>query len=252
MLPPSPTGPSCFAKHPVDRLRHKECRFIGCGFLKLKQFRRLAARYEKTARTGVRVETSGGPRQLGSAERGGYRPRQAERVMLCWQAVVGDRWRAVPPSSLSTKRRVDSACWSIKSVYGSFSPAPAPLTLSQVRGVGRRMRCGRPAIRTLIIPGYQVPKPAAGSGIGRPGVRKRKSSSRKTWLRLLAGRADPRGSPAPAPAPAGAQRVSTGSVIPTAIRRGRQADARPFSPPGEAAISEPRSVDPPIRRPASR
>lgn len=52
-----PNNPSRAAKHPFDRHLYKERHLIECGFAKLKQFRRVATRYEKTARNYLAVVT---------------------------------------------------------------------------------------------------------------------------------------------------------------------------------------------------
>jgi transposase len=45
-----PNNPSRAAKHPLDRHLYKVRHLIECCFSKLKQFRRVATRYDKTAR----------------------------------------------------------------------------------------------------------------------------------------------------------------------------------------------------------
>ena len=45
-----PNNPSRTLKHPVDRSLYAQRQLIECCFSKLKQFRRVATRYEKTAR----------------------------------------------------------------------------------------------------------------------------------------------------------------------------------------------------------
>jgi transposase len=52
-----PNNPSRAAKHPFDRQLYKERHLIECCFSKLKQFRRVATRYEKTARNYLAVVT---------------------------------------------------------------------------------------------------------------------------------------------------------------------------------------------------
>ena len=52
-----PNNPSRTAKHHFDRERYKERHLIECCFSKLKQFRRVATRYEKTARNYLAVVT---------------------------------------------------------------------------------------------------------------------------------------------------------------------------------------------------
>ena len=49
-----PSNPSRTAKHPFDQQLHKERHLIECRFSKLKQFRRVATRYEKTAQPSRR------------------------------------------------------------------------------------------------------------------------------------------------------------------------------------------------------
>ena len=50
-----PNNPTRAAKHPFDRQLYKERHLIECCFSKLKQFRRVATRYEKTARNYLAV-----------------------------------------------------------------------------------------------------------------------------------------------------------------------------------------------------
>lgn len=52
-----PNTPSRARKHPFDRALYKERHLIECCFSKLKQFRRVATRYEKTARNYLAVVT---------------------------------------------------------------------------------------------------------------------------------------------------------------------------------------------------
>ena len=52
-----PNNPSRAAKHSFDRELTKERHLIECCFSKLKQFRRVATRYEKTARNYLAVVT---------------------------------------------------------------------------------------------------------------------------------------------------------------------------------------------------
>lgn len=52
-----PNNPSRTAKHPFDQQLHKERHLIECCFSKLKQVRRVATRYEKTARNYLAVVT---------------------------------------------------------------------------------------------------------------------------------------------------------------------------------------------------
>lgn len=52
-----PNNPSRARKHPLDRHLYAQRHLIECCFSKLKQFRRLATRYEKTARNFLAVVT---------------------------------------------------------------------------------------------------------------------------------------------------------------------------------------------------
>lgn len=52
-----PDNPSRTAKHPFDRRLYRERHLIECCFSKLKQFRRVATRFEKTARNYLAVVT---------------------------------------------------------------------------------------------------------------------------------------------------------------------------------------------------
>lgn len=52
-----PDNPSRARKHPFDKELYKERHLIECCFSKLKQFRRVATRYEKTARNYLAVVT---------------------------------------------------------------------------------------------------------------------------------------------------------------------------------------------------
>lgn len=52
-----PDNPSRTRKHPLDRHLYKERHLIECCFAKLKQFRRVATRYEKTAQNYRAVVT---------------------------------------------------------------------------------------------------------------------------------------------------------------------------------------------------
>ena len=52
-----PNNPSRKAKYPLDRQLYKERQLIECCFSRLKQFRRVATRYEKTARNYLAVVT---------------------------------------------------------------------------------------------------------------------------------------------------------------------------------------------------
>ena len=52
-----PNNPSRTAKHPFDRQLYRERHLVECCFSRLKQFRRVATRYEKTARNYLAVVT---------------------------------------------------------------------------------------------------------------------------------------------------------------------------------------------------
>ena len=52
-----PNNPSRAKKFPIDKALYKERHLIECCFSKLKQFRRVATRYEKTARNFLAVVT---------------------------------------------------------------------------------------------------------------------------------------------------------------------------------------------------
>ena len=52
-----PNTPSPARKHPIDRHLYARRHLIECCFSKLKQFRRVATRYEKTARNYLAVVT---------------------------------------------------------------------------------------------------------------------------------------------------------------------------------------------------
>ena len=52
-----PSNPSRARKHPLDRHLYAQRHLIECCFSKLKQFRRVATRYEKTARNYAAVVT---------------------------------------------------------------------------------------------------------------------------------------------------------------------------------------------------
>ena len=52
-----PSNPSRTRKHPLDRYLYAERHLIEACFSKLKQFRRVATRYEKTARNYLAVVT---------------------------------------------------------------------------------------------------------------------------------------------------------------------------------------------------
>ena len=52
-----PNNPSRARKHPFDQDLYKERHLIECCFAKLKQFRRVATRYEKTARNYLAMVT---------------------------------------------------------------------------------------------------------------------------------------------------------------------------------------------------
>ena len=52
-----PNNPSRTFKHPFNKQLYKERHLIECCFSKLKQFRRVATRFEKTARNYLAVVT---------------------------------------------------------------------------------------------------------------------------------------------------------------------------------------------------
>ncbi len=52
-----PNNPSRTFKHPLNRTLYKERHLVECCFSKLKQFRRIATRYEKTARNYLAMVT---------------------------------------------------------------------------------------------------------------------------------------------------------------------------------------------------
>lgn len=52
-----PNNPSRARKHPLDKALYTERHLVECCFAKLKQFRRVATRYEKTARNYLAVVT---------------------------------------------------------------------------------------------------------------------------------------------------------------------------------------------------
>ena len=52
-----PNNPSRAKKHPLDRDLYKERHLVECCIGKLKQFRRVATRYEKTARNYLAIVT---------------------------------------------------------------------------------------------------------------------------------------------------------------------------------------------------
>jgi transposase len=52
-----PCNPSRAQKHELDKALYKERHLVECCFSKLKQFRRVATRYEKTARNYLAVVT---------------------------------------------------------------------------------------------------------------------------------------------------------------------------------------------------
>ena len=52
-----PNNPSRAKKHPFDRHLYAQRHLIECCFSRLKQFRRVATRYEKTARNYLAVVT---------------------------------------------------------------------------------------------------------------------------------------------------------------------------------------------------
>ena len=53
-----PNNPSRAIKYPIDTEAYKERHLIECCFSRLKQFRRVATRYEKTARNYLAVVTA--------------------------------------------------------------------------------------------------------------------------------------------------------------------------------------------------
>ena len=52
-----PNNPSRAQKHPLDKQRYAQRHLVECCFPKLKQFRRVATRFEKTARNYRAVVT---------------------------------------------------------------------------------------------------------------------------------------------------------------------------------------------------
>ena len=52
-----PNNPSRAQKHPLDEHLYAQRRLVECCFSRLKQFRRVATRYEKTARNYLAVVT---------------------------------------------------------------------------------------------------------------------------------------------------------------------------------------------------
>ena len=52
-----PNNPSRSTKHPLDRDLYKERHLVACCIGKLKQFQRVATRYEKTARNYLAIVT---------------------------------------------------------------------------------------------------------------------------------------------------------------------------------------------------
>lgn len=52
-----PNNPSRASKHPFDKALYKERHLVECCFSRLKQFRRVATRYEKTARNYLAMVT---------------------------------------------------------------------------------------------------------------------------------------------------------------------------------------------------
>jgi transposase len=52
-----PNNPSRTKKHPLDKHLYAQRHLVECCFSKLKQFRRVATRYEKTARNYLAVVT---------------------------------------------------------------------------------------------------------------------------------------------------------------------------------------------------
>ena len=55
-----PNNPSRSKKHPLDKHLYAQRHLIECCFSKLKQFRRVATRFEKTARNYSAVVTIAG------------------------------------------------------------------------------------------------------------------------------------------------------------------------------------------------
>lgn len=53
-----PNNPSRSRKHPIDNDAYKERHLVECCFSRLKQFRRVATRYEKTARNYLAIVTA--------------------------------------------------------------------------------------------------------------------------------------------------------------------------------------------------
>ena len=52
-----PNNPSCALKYPLDKHLYAQRHLVECCFSKLKQFRRVATRFEKTARNYRAVVT---------------------------------------------------------------------------------------------------------------------------------------------------------------------------------------------------
>lgn len=52
-----PNNPSRATKHPLDAHHYAQRHLVECCFSKLKQFRRVATRYEKTAKNYLAVVT---------------------------------------------------------------------------------------------------------------------------------------------------------------------------------------------------
>jgi transposase len=52
-----PNNPSRAIKHPLDKHLYKQRHLVECCFSKLKQFRRIATRYEKTAQNYLAIVT---------------------------------------------------------------------------------------------------------------------------------------------------------------------------------------------------
>jgi transposase len=52
-----PNNPSCAKKHPLDKHLYAQRHLVECCFSKLKQFRRVATRFDKTARNYLAVVT---------------------------------------------------------------------------------------------------------------------------------------------------------------------------------------------------
>src|SRR3546814_9367959 len=62
-----PNNPSRSLKHPLDKHLYAQRHLVECCFSKLKQFRRVATRFEKTARNYLAVVTLAAIVQIGRA-----------------------------------------------------------------------------------------------------------------------------------------------------------------------------------------